>query len=170
MHKFYKALTFFFFLIDLIDNSSFNNRKMHMIMHALYIRDIYLCIQFSFSVMSNSLQPHGLQHTKLPCPSTIPRACSNSCPWSQWWHPMISFSVVPFSYCLQSFLASGSFLMSQLLASSGQTIGVSASRSVLWMNNQDWFPLELTGWISFQSKWLSRVFSNTTVQKHQLWA
>ena len=117
--------------------------------------------------MSDSLQPHGLQHTRLPSVSPTPRACSNSCPSSRWCHLTISSSCVLFSSCLQAFPASGSFPMSQLLASGGQSTGASASASVLPMNIQDWFPLELTGWISLQSKRLSRVFSNTTVQKHQ---
>ena len=124
-------------------------------------------IQFSHSVMSDSLQPYGLQHSRLPCPSPTPRAYSNSCPSSQWYHPTISSSVIPFSSCLQSFPASGSFLVSQFFTSGGQSIGVSASASVLPMNTQDWFPLGLIGWISLESKGLSRVFSNTTVQKHQ---
>ena len=111
--------------------------------------------------------PHGLQHARLPCPSPTPEACSNSCPSSWWFHPTISSSVVPFSSCFQSFPASGSFQMSHFFTSGGQSIGVSASASVLPMNIQDWFPLGLTGWISLQSKGLSRVFSNTTVQKHQ---
>ena len=117
--------------------------------------------------MSDSLWPHGLQDTRLPCPTPTPRACSNSCPSSLWWHPTVSSSIVPFSYCLQSFLASGSFPISQFFASGGQGIGDSASASVLPMNIQDWFPLGWTGWISLHSKGLSRVFSNTTVQKHQ---
>ena len=117
-------------------------------------------LQFSHSVKSNSLWPHGLQHTRLLCPSPTPRAYSNSCPLSRWCHPTISSSVIPFSSCLQSFPASGSFLVSQLFASIGQSIGASASASVLPMNIQDWFPLRLT-------KGLSRVFCNTTVQKHQ---
>ena len=124
-------------------------------------------VQFSCSVMFDSLQPHGLYHARPPCPSPGPRACSNSCPSSQWCHPAISSSVIPFSSCLQSFLASGSFPMSQFFTSGGQSIGASASALVLPMNIQDWFPLGLTGWISLQSKGLSRVFSNTTVQKHQ---
>ena len=168
--------------------------------------------QFSHSVMSNSLPPHGLQHARLPCPSPTPRACSNSCPSNRWCHPNISSSAIPFSSCLQSFPALGSFQMSQashqvarvlqiqlqhqsfqwtprtdllllfkmlsrlvitvlprsqFFASGGQNIGVSASASVLSMNIQDWSPLGWTGWISLQSKGLSRVFSNTTVQKHQ---
>ena len=124
-------------------------------------------VQFSHSVLSDSLQSYGLQHSRLPYPSSTPRAYSNSCPLRQWCHPTISSSVVPFSCHLQSFPASGSFPMSRFLASGGQSIGVSASASVLPMNIQDWFPLELTGWISLQSKGPSRVFSNTTVQKHQ---
>ena len=123
-------------------------------------------VQLSHSVMSNSLQPHGLQHTRLPCPSPTPGVYKNSCPLSRWCHPTISSSVVPFS-CPQSFPASGSFEMSQLFASGGQSIGVSASTSVLPMNIQDWFPLGLTGWISLWSKVLSRVFSDITVRKHQ---
>ena len=117
--------------------------------------------------MYDSLRPHGLQHARLPCPSPTPRAYSNSCPWSSWCHLTISSSVVPFSSCLQSFPASGSFPMSQLFTWGGQRTGVSASASVLPMNIQDWSPLGRTGWISLQSKGLSRVFSNTTIQKHQ---
>ena len=126
-------------------------------------------VQFSHSVMSNSLWPHGLQHTRLPCPSPTPKAYSNSCPSHQWCDPTISSFVVPFS-CLQSFPATGSFPMSQIFASGGQSIGVSVSASVLPMNIQDWLPLGWTGWISLQSKGLSRVFSSTTVQKHQFFA
>ena len=110
---------------------------------------------------------HGLQHNRIPCPSPAPRAFSKSCPLSQWCHPTISFSVVPFSSCLPSFPASGSFPISQFFVSGGQRIGASASASVLPMNIQYWFPLGLNGWISLQSKGLSSVFSNTTVQKHQ---
>jgi len=124
-------------------------------------------VQFSRSIMSNSLQPHGLQHSRLPCPSPTPRACSNSCPSSWWCRQTISSSVTPFSSCLQSFPASGSFPVSQFFASRGQSSGASASASILPMNIQDWFPLGLIGLISLQSKGLSRVFSNTTVQKHQ---
>ena len=119
----------------------------------------------SCSVVSDSLRPHGLQHARLPCPSPTPGDCSNSCPSSQWCHPTISSSVIPFSSCLQPFPASGSFPVSQFFVSGGQSIRASAS--VLPKNIQDWFPLGLTGWISLQSKGLSRVFSNTTVQKHQ---
>ena len=124
-------------------------------------------VQFSHSVMSDSLRPHELQHARPPCPSPTPRVYSNSCPLSQWCHPAISSSVVSFSSCPQSFPASGSFPMSQLSASGGQSTGVSASASVLPMNTQDLTPLGWTGWISLQSKGLSRVFSNNTVQKHQ---
>ena len=120
----------------------------------------------SHSVISNSLQPHGLQHARPPCPSPSPGACSNSCPSSRWCHPTISSSVVPF-FCFQSLSAWESFPMSQLFASGSQSIRASASASVLPVNVQDWFPLELTGLISLQSKGLSRVFSNTTIQKHQ---
>ena len=114
--------------------------------------------------MSNSLWPHGLQHARPPCPLPTLGVYSNSCPLSQWCHPTTSSSVIPFSSCLQSFPASGSFLISQFFASGGQSIGVSASASVLPMNIQDWFPSGWTGWISLQSKELSRVFSDTTVQ------
>ena len=120
----------------------------------------------SSSVMSDSLQPHGLQHTRLLCPSLTPGAYSNSCPLSQWCHPTIASCVIPFS-CIQSFPASGSFPMSQFFASGGQSIEVLASASVLPMNIQDLFPLGWTGWISLQAKGLSRVFFNITVQKHQ---
>ena len=122
---------------------------------------------FTHSVVSNSLWPHGLQHARLPCPAPSPGAYSNSCPLSWWCHPTISSSVVPFSSCLQSFPASGSFLMSQLFTSGGQSIGASASISVLPMNIRDWFPLGLTGLISLQSKGLPRVFSNATLQNQQ---
>ena len=117
--------------------------------------------------MFDSLWPHGLQHARFSCPSPAPRAYSNSCPSIQWCHTTISFSVVPFSSCLQSFPASGSSPMSQFFTSGGQSIGVSALASVLPMNTQDWSPLGWTGWMSLQSKGLSRVFSSTTVQKHQ---
>ena len=131
-------------------------------------------VQVSSSAVSDSLWPHGLQRARLPCPSSAPRACSNSCPSSQWCHPPISSSVIPFSSCLQSFPASGSFQMSQFFASGsfqmsqfftsgGQNTGASAPASVHPMNIQDWFPLQLTSWISLG---LSRVFSNSTVQNH----
>ena len=127
----------------------------------------YNAVQFSHLVVSNSLWPHGLQHARLPCPSPTPGACSDSCPLSLWCHPTISSTVVPFSSCPQSFPASGSFPMSQLLASGSQSIRASASTSVPPMNIQDWSPLGLTGLISLQSKGFSRVYSNTTVQNHQ---
>ena len=123
-------------------------------------------VQFSRYVVSNSLQPHGLQHIRPPCPSPTPGVHPNSCPLSWWCQPTISSSVVPFS-CLQFFPASGSFQMSQLFTSGGQNTGVSASTSVLPMNTLDRSPLGWTCWIPLQSKGLSRVFSNTTVQKHQ---
>ena len=131
-------------------------------------RPICSSVQFSCSVVSNPLWLHGPQHARLPCPSPTPGAYPNSCPLSRWYHAAISSSVIPFSSCPQSFPASESFQMSHLFASSGQSIGVSASTSVLPMNTQDWSPWGWTGWISLQSKGLSRVFSNTTVQKHQL--
>ena len=124
-------------------------------------------VQFSCSVVSDSLRPHGLQYTRPPCPSPTPGVYTKSCPLSRWCHPTISSSIIPFSSCPQSFPASGSFQMSQLFASGSQSIGVSASTSVPPMNTQDWSPSGWTGWISLQSKGLSRVFSNTTVQKHQ---
>ena len=133
----------------------------------LYIL-VHLSVQFSHSVVSDSLWPHELQHARPPCPSQTPGVYSNSCPSSQWCHPAISSSVVPFSSCPQSLPASGSFPMSQFFAWGGQSIGVSASASVLPMNTQDWSPSGWTGWISLQSKGLSRVFSNTTVQKQQI--
>ena len=117
-----------------------------------------------------TLGPLGLQHARPPCPSPTSRVCSNSCPLSQWCHPTISSSVIPFSSHLQSFPESGSFTMSQFFSSGGQSIGVSASASVLPMNIQDWFPLGWTAWISLQSIGLSRVFSNTTIQKHRFFA
>ena len=120
-------------------------------------------VQFSHSIVSDSLWPHESQHARPPCPSPTPGVHSNSCPSSRWCHPAISSSVVSFFSCPQSLPASESFPMSQLLAWSGQSIGVSASTSVLPMNTQDWSPLVWTGWISLQSKGLSRVFSNTTV-------
>ena len=130
-----------------------------------YLRDI----QFSCSVMSDFLWPHESHHTRPPCPSPNPGVYPNSCPLNWWCHPTISSSIIPFSSCPQSFPASGSFPMSQLFASGGQRIGVSTSTSVLPMNTQDWH-LGWTGWISLQSKGLSRVFSNTTVQKHQFFS
>ena len=123
-------------------------------------------VQFSLSVMSDSLRPHEQQHARPPCLSPTPGVQPNPYPLSQWCHTAISSSVIPFSSCPQSFPASGSFQISQLFTSAGQSIGVSASTSVLPMNTHDWSPLGWTGWISLQSKGLSRVFSNTTVQKH----
>ena len=124
-------------------------------------------VQFSRSVLCDSSRPHESQHARPPCPSPTPGVYSNSCPSSRWGHPATSSFVVPFSSCPQSLQASGSFPMSQLFTSGGQSIGVSSSASVLPVNTQDWPPLGWTGWISLQSKGLSRVFSNTTVQKHQ---
>ena len=127
-------------------------------------------VQFSHSVMSDSLQSHESQHSRPPCPSPTPEIYQNSCPSSQWCHPAISSSVIPFSSCPQCLPASGSFPVSQLFACGGQSIGVSASASALAMKTQDWSPVGWTGWISLQSKGLSRVFSNTTVQKHQFFS
>ena len=124
-------------------------------------------LQFSRSVMSNSLRPHELQHTRPPCLSPTARVYLTPHPLSGWCHPTISSSVIPFSSCPQSFPASGSLQMSQFFTSGGQSTGASASTSVLPMNTQDWSPLGWTSWIFLQSKGLSRVFSNTTVQKHQ---
>ena len=128
-------------------------------------------VQFSHTVFSDTLQPQGLQHTRLSCSLPTPGACSNSCPLSQWCYPTISILRCPLLLCLQSFLASGSFPMSRFFfTSGGQSIGVSASASVLPWNIQDWFPLGLTSWISLQSKGLSRVLPNTAVQKHQFFS
>ena len=127
-------------------------------------------VQFSRSVMSDSLQPHELQRARPPCPTPTPGNYPNSCPLSRWCHPTISSSVIPFSSSPQYFPASGSLQMSQLFAPGGQSSGVSASTSDLPMNTQDWSPLGWTGWISLQSKGLLRVFSNTTVQKHQFFS
>ena len=127
-------------------------------------------VQFSCSVMSNSLWPHGLQHARPPCPSPTPRVYSNSCPLSWWWHSTISSSVVPFSSRLQSFPASGSFPKSQLFTSGGQILEFHLQHQSFQWTLQDWFPLGWTGWIPLQSKGLARVFSNTTVQKHQFFS
>ena len=135
--------------------------------HCSYDSVTECSVQFSLSVVSDSLRPHELQHARPPCPSPTPGVHPNPCPLSRWCYPTISSSVVPFSSCPQSFPASGSFPVSQLSTSGGQSIRVSASTSVLLMNTQDWSPLGWTGWISLQSRGLSRVFSNTTVQKHQ---
>ena len=143
-----------------------------MFISILYVSELHsylyqCCAVLRHSVMSNSLQPHGLQHTRPPSPLPAPGVYSNSCPLSQWCHPTISSSIFPFSSCLQSCPASGAFLMSQFFTSDGQSIEVSASASVLHVSIQDWFPLGLTGWISLPSKGLSRFFSSTTVPKHQ---
>ena len=132
----------------------------------------YVCnaVFSSVAQLCPTLRPHGLRHTRLPCPLSTTGACSNLCTSSWWCHPTISSSVVPLSSCLRSFPASGSFPMSQFFTSVGQSIGVSASASVLPMSIQDWFPLGWTGWISLQPKGLSTVFSNTTVQKHQFFS
>ena len=130
---------------------------------------LYSSVHFSRSVVSDSFPPHGLQHTRPPCPSPTPVVHSNSCPLSQWCHPTISSSVAP-SPPAQYFPASRSFQMNQLSTSGSQSIGASASASILPMNIQDWFPLGWTGWISLQSNGLSRVFSNTTAQKHQFFS
>ena len=136
----------------------------------MQLQSYSLSVQFSRSVVSDSLRPHGLQHTRPPCASPTSGVYPNSCPLSWWYHPTISSCDIPFSSCLQSFPTSGFFQMSQLFASGGQNTGVSALTSVLPMNTQDQFPLGWTDWISLKSKGLSRVFSNTTVQKHQLFS
>ena len=135
-----------------------------------HIIDLQCCVQFSCSVMSDSLRPHGLQHTRLPCPSLSPWVCSNACPLSQWCHPTISSSVPSFFFCLQLFPESGSFPTSQLFTSGGQSTGASASASLLPMNSQDLFPLGLTVLIFLQYKGLSRVFSSTRIKKHQFFS
>ena len=139
---------------------------LHTNQKAEHERGHCICIYIHSVHLSNSLRPHGLQNTRLTRPTPTPGAYSNSCPLSWWCHPAISSSVIPFS-CFQSFPASEYFQMSQFFTSGSQSIGVSASTSVLSMNIQDWFPLGWTDWISLQSKGLSRVFSDTTVQKHQ---
>ena len=142
------------------------NLLVPMIEKSRDLKNTFNSVQFSHSVVSDSLQPHELQNTRPPCPSSTPRVHSNSRPSNRWCHPAISSSVAPFSSCPQSLPASESFPMSQLFAWGGQSTGVSALASVLPKNTQDQSPLEWTGWISLQSKGLSRVFSNTTVQKH----
>jgi len=143
-------------------------RTLHfMNVNILFSEEQFSSVQFSCSVMSDSLQSHGLQYSKPPCPSPTPGVYPDSRPLSWWCYPTISSSVVPFSSHLQSFPASGSFQMRQFFASGGQSIGASASASFLPKNTQDWSPLGWTGWISLQSKGLLGVFSNTTVQKHQ---
>ena len=152
---------FFFFSFFLVGGS-----VIHFIFFNFFNWSIS-SVQFSYSVVSDSLRPHEPQHTRPPCPSPTPRAYPNSCSLSRWGHLTISSSVVPFSSCLQYFPTSGSFQRSQLFVLGGQSIGVSASASALPINTQDWFPWGWTSLISLQSKGLSRVFSNTTVQKHQ---
>ena len=147
---------------EILDRQNSSSLKSHS-----FLQILYSSVQFSRSVISDSLRSHKLQHAGPPCPSPAPGVYPNSCPSSQWYHPAISSSVIPFSSCPQCLPASGSFPMSQLFAWGGQSTGVSASASVLPMITQGWSPSEWTGWISLQSKGLSRVFSNTTVQKHQ---
>ena len=158
-NKYKEFITLFRFLHNLRKKTQgFVRIMFHIITKVQYIR----------SVVYDSLQPCRLQHPRLPCPSLTPTAYSNSCPSSRWCHPTISSSVIPFSSWLQSFPASGSFLMSQFFASDGQSVGASVSASILSMNIQDWFPLGWTDWISLQTKGLSRVFSNTAVQKQSI--
>ena len=152
--------------IKLCDTISTSN-KLVKNLKSWQLKHCWRSIQFSRSVMSDSLWPHELQHARPPCPSPTPRVHPNPCPLSPWCHPAISSSVVPFSSCPQSFPASGSFQINQLFASGGQSIRVSASTSVLPMNTQDWCPLGWTGWISLQSKGLSRVFFCTQLS---LWS
>ena len=153
---------------DFFMNKNLSSKGVQHTVLAQFSCDTYFVGQLLNRV--RSLQSHGLQHTRSPCPSPASGVYSNSCSLSQWCHPTITSSVVPFSSCLQSFPASGTFLMSQFFASGGQNIGASASASVLPINIQDWLALELTGLISLQSKGLSRVFSNTTVQKYQFFS
>ena len=155
---------------ELVDFYGCFDSIQHILHHSIIAEWVDDSVQFSHSVVSNSLWPHWLQHARLPCLSPAPRAYSNSCPLSRWYHPIISPSLVPFSSCFQSFPASGSFPMSQFFPSGGQSIGTSASASVLPKNIQDWFPLGLTGLISLLSKRLSRVFANTIVQNHQFFS
>ena len=165
-YVFHMFLPFFFKIDDKVSHI----RNCNSTLDTNFGLDFYLqfsSVQFSRSVVSNSLRPHELQHARPPCPSPTPGVYSNSCPSSWWCHPAISSSVVPFSSCPQSLPASQSFPMSQLFTWGGQSTGVSALASFLPKNTQGWSPLGWTGWISLQSKGLSRVFSNTTVQKHQ---
>ena len=152
-------------------NPQIRHERFHLILVPSFLdlfSTSFSSVQFSRSVVSDSLRPHESQHTRPPCPSPAPGVYScPSCPLSRWCHPAISSSVGPFSSCPQSLPTSGSFPVSQLFAWGGQSTGVSASASVLPMNTQDWSPLGWTGWISLQSKELSRLFSNTTVEKHQ---
>ena len=145
---------------------SSSGRNTHFFLLSPFYFQYIKLLLFSRSVVSDSLRPHGLQHARLPCPSPSPGVCSNSCPSNRWCHPTVSSSVVPFSFCLQYFLSSGTFQMSQLFTSGGQSIRASASASVLPMNIQGWFPLGSTGLISLQSNGLSRLFSSITVWKH----
>ena len=157
---------FYFLGLQITVDSDFS----HKIKRHLFLGRKFSSVQFRHSVMSDCLLPHEPQQARPPCPSPTPGVYPNSCPFSRWCHPTISSSVIPLSSCPQSFPESGSFKMSQLFSSWSQSIGVSASTSVLPMNTQDWSPLGWTGWISLQSKGLSRVFSNTTVQKHQFFS
>ena len=159
-----KVTKWYYILIEVVVTRIYPHvAKWHRIMQSIFVIS---SVHFSRSVVCDYMWPHAAR--QLPCPSPTPVLCSNSCPSSRWRHPTISSSVFPFSSCLLSFPGSGSFSMSQYFASGDQSIGVSALASVLPMNNQDWSPLGWTGWISLQSKGLSRVFSSTTVQKHQL--
>ena len=155
------------FCVSCFVSGFFTTEPLGVVIIIKYFKILHSSVQFSCPSMSDSLRPHELQHARPPCPSPTPRLHPNPCPSSQWCHPTISSTVVPFSSCPQSFPASGSFQRSQLFASGSQNTGVSASTSVLPMNTQDWSPLQRTGWVCLQSKGLSRVFSNTTVQKHQ---
>ena len=160
-------LKYFFIMFYFSVNICKHSNKVIQILSPFSLTQ-FKSVQFSRSVVSNSLRPHELQHIRPPCPSPAPGVHPNPCPSSHWCHPTISSFDIPFSSCPQSFPASGSFQMSQLFAWVGQSIGVSALASVLPMNTQDWSPLGWIGWISLQSKGCSRVFSNTTVQKHQV--
>ena len=157
--------TFYFhsYLLLWTEHSDGQNYVLFTLVSPVLAQCLAELLLFSHSVKSNSLQTHGLQHARLPYPSLSPGVCSNSCPLNWWCHPTISSSVIPFSSCPPSFPASGSFPKGWLFTLGGQSIGASAPASVLPMNIQDWFPLGLTGWISLQSKGLSRVLSSTTV-------
>ena len=152
-----RAIIIFWVFINIKGSWKSKNAGVCGSLNQIYLHKIYSVVQFSRSVMSDSLRPHELQHARTPCPSPTPRVHSNPCPLSRWCHPTILSSVLPFSSCPQSFPASGSFPLSQLFAWGGQSIGVSASTSVFPMNTQVWSPLGWTGWISLQSKGLSRV-------------
>ena len=159
----FEKVIYYELLLQLYSFSTLSKKLSHPSVLNQYTFFILSSVQFSSSVVSDSLWPHEPQHARPPCPSPTPGVYSNSCPLSRWCHPTISSSVIPFSSCPQPFPASGCFQMSQLAASGGQSTGVSALASVLPKNTQDWSPSEWTGWISLQSKGLSRVFSNTTV-------